>query len=187
MKKSPKAWRHRLPYRKKRLFRSPLPNPELYRPPPAGAVVSAKEKRGSILCPTSGKRAARTAARFLPYLMKYKAVLFLDLFCAALTTPVRYCIAQNHGCTDQYRHRRSRRPDRADRSAFGRPLLCAAPHRRSRQLFHVRYRPYYGSYISRPTMRRDAFDHLLRLDHTYYTTTPRWARSWGASPMTCLM
>ena len=35
-------------------------------------------------------------------------------------------------------------------------------------------------------MRRDAFDHLLRLDHTYYNNT-KVARSWAASPTTCSM
>ena len=35
-------------------------------------------------------------------------------------------------------------------------------------------------------MRRDAFDHLLQLDHTYYNNT-RSARSWAASRTTCSM
>ncbi len=34
-------------------------------------------------------------------------------------------------------------------------------------------------------MRRDAFDHLQRCP-TPILPTPRWARSWGASPTTCL-
>ena len=76
--------------------------------------------------------------RFLPYLVKYKKTLFLDLFCAALTTLCDIVLpkimstitnsAMGVGIT----------------LTAGIVLRLAAHHRRRGQLLYVQHRPHHG-------------------------------------------
>ena len=84
--------------------------------------------------------------RFLPYLVKYKKTLFLDLFCAALTTLCDIVLRL------------------AALYLVLRIIDGAASYYMS-SIGHI-----MGVHIE-TDMRRDAFDHLLRLDHTYYNNT----------------
>ena len=108
--------------------------------------------------------------RFLPYLANYKMVLCLDLFCAALTTlcdivlPKIMSIITNSAM------------------GVGITLTAGIVLRLAAVYFVLRIidgaASYYMSSIGHimgvhieTDMRRDAFDHLLQLDHTYYNNT----------------
>ena len=108
--------------------------------------------------------------RFLPYLVKYKKTLFLDLFCAALTTLCDIVLPKIMSTITN--------------SAMGVGItLTAGIVLRLAALYLVLRiidgaASYYMSSIGHimgvhieTDMRRDAFDHLLRLDHTYYNNT----------------
>ena len=84
--------------------------------------------------------------RFLPYLVKYKKTLFLDLFCAALTTLCDIVL-------------------RLAALYFVLRIIDGAASYYMSSIGHI-----MGVHIE-TDMRRDAFDHLLRLDHTYYNNT----------------
>ena len=84
--------------------------------------------------------------RFLPYLVKYKKTLFLDLFCAALTTLCDIVL-------------------RLAAVYFVLRIIDGAASYYMSSIGHI-----MGVHIE-TDMRRDAFDHLLRLDHTYYNNT----------------
>lgn len=108
--------------------------------------------------------------RFLPYLTKYKAVLALDLFCAALTTLCDIVLPKIMSALTN--------------AAMGTGLTLTVDIvlKMAAVYFVLRIidgaASYYMSSIGHimgvhieTDMRRDAFDHLLRLDHTYYNNT----------------
>ena len=108
--------------------------------------------------------------RFLPYLMKYKGVLFFDLFCAALTTLCDIALPKIMGVL-------------TNTAAEGAAALTVQAVLRLAALYFVLRiidgaASYFMSSVGHimgvhieTDMRRDAFDHLLRLDHTYYNNT----------------
>ena len=104
--------------------------------------------------------------RFMPYLAKYKGVLCFDLFCAALTTLCDIILPKIMSTLT---------------NSVG--FLTAALVLKLAALYLVlriidATAQYFMSSIGHimgvhieTDMRRDAFDHLLRLDHTYYNNT----------------
>ena len=108
--------------------------------------------------------------RFLPYLMKYKAVLFLALFCAALTTLCDIVLPKIMGvltntATDGAAVLTVQTVLRLAALYFVLRLIDGAASYFMSGIGHI-----MGVHIE-TDMRRDAFDHLLRLDHTYYNNT----------------
>ena len=108
--------------------------------------------------------------RFLPYLAKYKKTLFLDLFCAALTTLCDIVLPKIMSTITNAA------------MGVGITLTAGIVLRLAALYFVLRIidgaASYYMSSIGHimgvhieTDMRRDAFDHLLRLDHTYYNNT----------------
>ena len=108
--------------------------------------------------------------RFLPYLMKYKGILLFDLFCAALTTLCDIVLPEIMGVLTNAA------------SGQGAALTVQAVLKLALLYFVLRLIDGAASYFMSGTghimgvhietdMRRDAFDHLLRLDHTYYNNT----------------
>lgn len=108
--------------------------------------------------------------RFAPYFKKYKGTLFLDLFCAALTTvcelvlPLIMRYITNEGIRDL--------ASLSIRTIAGLGILylvlriidCFASYYMS-NMGHV-----MGAYIE-TDMRRDAYNHLQKLSNTYYNNT----------------
>ena len=105
--------------------------------------------------------------RFLPYLLKYKGVLFFDLFCAALTTLCDIVLPKIMGMLTNAA------------SGQAAALTVQAVLKLALLYFVLRIIDGAASYFMsgighimgvhiETDMRRDAFDHLLRLDHTYY-------------------
>lgn len=108
--------------------------------------------------------------RFLPYLAKYKHILFFDLFCAALTTlcdivlPKIISVLTNSAMGVGITLTRGIVLKLAILYLVLRLIDAAASYFMS-GIGHI-----MGVHIE-TDMRRDAFDHLLRLDHTYYNNT----------------
>ena len=108
--------------------------------------------------------------RFLPYLMKYRGVLFFDLFCAALTTLCDIALPKIMGMlTNAASGQAAALTVQSVLRLAGLYLVLriidgAASYFMS-GIGHI-----MGVHIE-TDMRRDAFDHLLRLDHTYYNNT----------------
>lgn len=105
--------------------------------------------------------------RFLPYLAKHKAVLFLDLFCAALTTLCDIFLPKIMSTITN------------SAMGVGITLTTGIVLKLAGIYFVLRIidgaAQYFMSGIGHimgvhieTDMRRDAFDHLLLLDHTYY-------------------
>ena len=108
--------------------------------------------------------------RFLPYLAKYKGVLFFDLFCAALTTLCDIILPKIMSTITN------------SAMGVGITLTTGIVLKLAGIYFVLRIidgaAQYFMSGIGHimgvhieTDMRRDAFDHLLRLDHTYYNNT----------------
>ena len=108
--------------------------------------------------------------RFMPYLTKYKGILFLDLFCAALTTLCDIVLPKIMSTITN------------SAMGVGITLTAGIVLKLAAVYFVLRLvdgaASYYMSSIGHimgvhieTDMRRDAFDHLLRLDHTYYNNT----------------
>ena len=108
--------------------------------------------------------------RFLPYLAKYKVVLFLDLFCAALTTLCDIILPKIMSTITN------------SAMGVGITLTASIVFKLAAVYFVLRIidgaAQYFMSGIGHimgvhieTDMRRDAFDHLLQLDHTYYNNT----------------
>ena len=108
--------------------------------------------------------------RFMPYLANYKMVLLLDLFCAALTTLCDIVLPKIMSTITN--------------AAMGVGITLTADIVLRLAAVYLVLRiidgaaSYYMSSIGHimgvhieTDMRRDAFDHLLRLDHTYYNNT----------------
>ncbi len=116
------------------------------------------------------KKSSALLRRFLPYLLKYKGVLFFDLFCAALTTLCDIVLPKIMGVL-------------TNTAAEGAAALTVQAVLRLAALYFVLRiidgaASYFMSSVGHimgvhieTDMRRDAFDHLLRLDHTYYNNT----------------
>ena len=104
--------------------------------------------------------------RFMPYLAKYKGVLCFDLFCAALTTLCDIILPKIM----------STLTNSVGSLTAALVLKLAALYLVLRiidaaaQYFMCSIGHIMGVHIE-TDMRRDAFDHLLRLDHTYYNNT----------------
>ena len=108
--------------------------------------------------------------RFLPYLAKYKGVLFFDLFCAALTTLCDIILPKIMSTITN------------SAMGVGITLTAGIVLKLAGLYFVLRIidgaAQYFMSGIGHimgvhieTDMRRDAFDHLLLLDHTYYNNT----------------
>ena len=108
--------------------------------------------------------------RFLPYLANYKMVLCLDLFCAALTTLCDIVLPKIMSTITN------------SAMGVGITLTAGIVLKLAALYFVLRVidgaASYYMSSIGHimgvhieTDMRRDAFDHLLQLDHTYYNNT----------------
>ena len=108
--------------------------------------------------------------RFLPYLANYKMVLCLDLFCAALTTLCDIVLPKIMSTITN------------SAMGVGITLTAGIVLKLAALYFVLRIidgaASYYMSSIGHimgvhieTDMRRDAFDHLLKLDHTYYNNT----------------
>ena len=108
--------------------------------------------------------------RFLPYLAKYKMTLFLDLFCAALTTLCDIVLPKIMSTITN------------SAMGVGITLTTGIVLKLAGIYFVLRIidgaAQYFMSGIGHimgvhieTDMRRDAFDHLLLLDHTYYNNT----------------
>ena len=108
--------------------------------------------------------------RFLPYLAKYKKVLFIDLFCAALTTMCDIILPKIMSTITN--------------SAMGVGITLTAQIVLKLAALYFVLRvidgaaQYFMSGIGHimgvhieTDMRKDAFGHLLLLDHTYYNNT----------------
>ena len=116
------------------------------------------------------KKSSALLRRFLPYLLKYKGVLFFDLFCAALTTLCDIALPKIMGVL-------------TNTAAEGAAALTVQAVLRLAAIYFVLRlidgaASYFMSSVGHimgvhieTDMRRDAFDHLLRLDHTYYNNT----------------
>ncbi len=108
--------------------------------------------------------------RFLPYLAKYRGILFFDLFCAALTTlcdivlPKIISVLTNSAMGVGITLTGEIVWKLAGVYLILRIIDGAASYFMS-GIGHI-----MGVHIE-TDMRRDAFDHLLRLDHTYYNNT----------------
>ena len=106
--------------------------------------------------------------RFLPYLIKYKGVLFFDLFCAALTTLCDIALPTIMRTLTNTVSATALTVDTVLRMAalyFVLRIIDGAASYFMSGIGHI-----MGVHIE-TDMRRDAFDHLLRLDHTYYNNT----------------
>ena len=106
--------------------------------------------------------------RFLPYLVKYKGVLCFDLFCAALTTLCDIALPTIMRTLTNTVSAAALTVDTVLRMAalyFVLRVIDGAASYFMSGIGHI-----MGVHIE-TDMRRDAFDHLLRLDHTYYNNT----------------
>ena len=122
--------------------------------------------------------------RFLPYLAKHKAVLFLDLFCAALTTLCDIFLPKIMSTITN------------SAMGVGITLTTGIVLKLAGIYFVLRIidgaAQYFMSGIGHimgvhieTDLRRDAFVTCC-CSTTPTTTTPRSAPSWAASPTTCL-
>ena len=106
--------------------------------------------------------------RFLPYLIKYKGVLFFDLFCAALTTLCDIALPTIMRTLTNTVSAAALTVDTVLRMAalyFVLRIIDGAASYFMSGIGHI-----MGVHIE-TDMRRDAFDHLLRLADTYYNST----------------
>ncbi|MFR9067211.1 MAG: ABC transporter transmembrane domain-containing protein [Faecalibacterium prausnitzii] len=84
---------------------------------------------------------------------------------------MRHLPAQDHEHHHQLGHGRGHHPDHRHRAqAGGQSTLCSRIIDGAAQYFMSGIGHIMGVHIE-TDMRRDAFDHLLRLDHTYYNNT----------------
>ena len=106
--------------------------------------------------------------RFLPYMTKYRGVLAFDLFCAALTTLCDIALPSIMRTLTNTVSAAALTVDTVLRLAalyFVLRIIDGAASYFMSGIGHI-----MGVHIE-TDMRRDAFDHLLRLDHTYYNNT----------------
>lgn len=108
--------------------------------------------------------------RFLPYLMRYKKILFFDLFCAALTTLCDIILPKimsylTNAATDASVVLTVSVVVKLALLYLVLRLIDGAASYYMSSTGHI-----MGVYIE-TDMRRDAFAHLQRLSHTYYSNT----------------
>ena len=104
--------------------------------------------------------------RFMPYLAKYKGVLCFDLFCAALTTLCDIILPKIMSTlTNSVGSLTAALVLKLAALYLVLRIIDAASQYFMSSIGHI-----MGVHIE-TDMRRDAFDHLLRLDHTYYNNT----------------
>ena len=104
--------------------------------------------------------------RFMPYLAKYKDVLCFDLFCAALTTLCDIILPKIMSTlTNSVGSLTAALVLKLAALYLVLRIIDAAAQYFMSSIGHI-----MGVHIE-TDMRRDAFDHLLRLDHTYYNNT----------------
>ena len=106
--------------------------------------------------------------RFLPYLVKYRGVLAFDLFCAALTTLCDIALPKIMSTLTNTVTAASLTAETVLKLAalyFVLRVIDGAASYFMSGVGHI-----MGVHIE-TDMRRDAFDHLLQLDHTYYNNT----------------
>ena len=104
--------------------------------------------------------------RFMPYLAKYKGVLCFDLFCAALTTLCDIILPKIMSTlTNSVGSLTAALVLKLAALYLVLRIIDAAAQYFMSSIGHI-----MGVHIE-TDMRRDAFDHLLRLDHTYSTNT----------------
>ena len=106
--------------------------------------------------------------RFLPYMAKYRGVLAFDLFCAALTTLCDIALPSIMRTLTNTVSAAALTVETVLRLAalyFVLRIIDGAASYFMSGIGHI-----MGVHIE-TDMRRDAFDHLLRLDHTYYNNT----------------
>ena len=104
--------------------------------------------------------------RFMPYLTKYKGVLCFDLFCAALTTLCDIILPKIMSTlTNSVGSLTAALVLKLAALYLVLRIIDAAAQYFMSSIGHI-----MGVHIE-TDMRRDAFDHLLRLDHTYYNNT----------------
>ena len=104
--------------------------------------------------------------RFMPYLSKYKGVLCFDLFCAALTTLCDIILPKIMSTlTNSVGSLTAALVLKLAALYLVLRIIDAAAQYFMSSIGHI-----MGVHIE-TDMRRDAFDHLLRLDHTYYNNT----------------
>ena len=104
--------------------------------------------------------------RFMPYLAKYKGVLCFDLFCAALTTLCDIILPKIMSTlTYSVGSLTATLVLKLAALYLVLRIIDAAAQYFMSSVGHI-----MGVHIE-TDMRRDAFDHLLRLDHTYYNNT----------------
>ena len=106
--------------------------------------------------------------RFLPYMAKYRGVLAFDLFCAALTTLCDIALPSIMRTLTNTVSAAALTVDTVLRLAalyFVLRIIDGAASYFMSGIGHI-----MGVHIE-TDMRHDAFDHLLRLDHTYYNNT----------------
>ena len=104
--------------------------------------------------------------RFMPYLAKYKGVLCFDLFCAALTTLCDIILPKIMSTlTNSVGSLTAALVLKLAALYLALRIIDAAAQYFMSSVGHI-----MGVHIE-TDMRRDAFDHLLRLDHTYYNNT----------------
>ena len=104
--------------------------------------------------------------RFMPYLAKYKGILCFDLFCAALTTLCDIILPKIMSTlTNSVGSLTAALVLKLAALYLVLRIIDAAAQYFMSSIGHI-----MGVHIE-TDMRRDAFDHLLRLDHTYYNNT----------------
>ena len=104
--------------------------------------------------------------RFMPYLAKYKGILCFDLFCAALTTLCDIILPKIMSTlTNSVGSLTAALVLKLAALYLVLRIIDAAAQYFMSSVGHI-----MGVHIE-TDMRRDAFDHLLRLDHTYYNNT----------------
>ena len=104
--------------------------------------------------------------RFMPYLAKYKGVLCFDLFCAALTTLCDIILPKIMSTlTNSVGSLTAALVLKLAALYLVLRIIDAAAQYFMSSVGHI-----MGVHIE-TDMRHDAFDHLLRLDHTYYNNT----------------
>ncbi|WP_336647915.1 ABC transporter ATP-binding protein [Gemmiger sp.] len=116
------------------------------------------------------KSTATQLRRFLPYLTRYKGILFFDLFCAALTTLCDVVLPKimsflTNAATDTSMTLTASVILKLALLYLILRIIDAAAQYYMSSTGHI-----MGVYIE-TDMRRDAFAHLQRLSHTYYSNT----------------
>ena len=143
-----------------------MPGP--YRDISHAKIIKKKEVPMSETTTPQRPKNSTLIRRFLPYMAKYRGVLAFDLFCAALTTLCDIALPSIMRTLTNTVSAAALTVDTVLRLAalyFVLRIIDGAASYFMSGIGHI-----MGVHIE-TDMRRDAFDHLLRLDHTYYNNT----------------